>query len=50
MKCSGGRESQIEAIEGAYIDNKSNRSVDEKPVKKSNYVGQTGASSLPTSV
>jgi hypothetical protein len=50
MKCSGGRESQIEAIGGAYIDSKSNRAVGEKAVRKSNYAGQTGAAPLPMSV
>jgi hypothetical protein len=40
----------MEAIGGAYIDNKSNRAVGEKSVRKSNYAGQTGAAPLLTSV
>jgi hypothetical protein len=36
----------MEAIGGAYIDNKSNRSVGEKTVRKSNNPGQTGAAPL----
>jgi hypothetical protein len=35
MKYSGGRESRIEAIGGAYIDSKSNRAVGEKAVRMS---------------
>jgi hypothetical protein len=35
---------------GAYIDNKSNRAVGEKTVKKSNNASQTGAAPLLTSV
>jgi hypothetical protein len=50
MKYPGGRESRIEAIVGAYIDNKSNRAIGEKTVRKSNYVGQTGDAPLPTLV
>jgi hypothetical protein len=50
MKCSGGRESRIEAIRGAYIDNKSNRAVGEKAVRKSNNAGQTGYAPFPMSV
>jgi hypothetical protein len=33
------RERVIEAIRGAYIDNKSNRAVGEKAVRKSNNTG-----------
>jgi hypothetical protein len=33
----------MEAIRGAYIDNKSNRVVGEKAVRKSNNTDQTGA-------
>jgi hypothetical protein len=47
MKCSGGRESRIEAIGGAYIDSKSNRAIGEKTVRKSN---NTGDAPFPTSV
>jgi hypothetical protein len=50
MKCLGGRESQIEAIGGAYIDNKSNRAVGEKDVRKSNNADQTSDALFPTSV
>jgi hypothetical protein len=35
---------------GAYIDSKSNRAVEEKAVRKSNNVDQTGAAPLLTSV
>jgi hypothetical protein len=40
----------MKAIEGAYIDNKSNRAVGEKAVSKSNNAGQSGAAPLLTSV
>jgi hypothetical protein len=50
MKSSGGQESQIEAIGGAYIHSKSNRAVGEKVVRKSNIAGQTGDAPFPTSV
>jgi hypothetical protein len=35
---------------GAYIDNKSNRAIGEKAVRKSNNVSQTGVAPLLTSV
>jgi hypothetical protein len=50
MKCSGGRESRIEAIGGAYIDSKSNRAIGEKVVRKSNNASQTGDAPFLTSV
>jgi hypothetical protein len=50
MKCSGGRESRIEAIGGTYIDIKSNRVVGEKAVRKRNNASQIGDASFPTSV
>jgi hypothetical protein len=40
----------MEAIGGAYIDNKSDRAVGEKTVRKSNNADQTGAARLLTSV
>jgi hypothetical protein len=40
----------MEVIGGAYIDNKSNKAVGEKAVRKSNNAGQTGAAPLLTSV
>jgi hypothetical protein len=40
----------MEVIGGAYIDNKSNKTVGEKAVRKSNNAGQTGAAPLLTSV
>jgi hypothetical protein len=49
MKSSGGRESRIEAIGGAYIDSKSNSAVGKKAVRKSNSAGQTGDAPFPTS-
>jgi hypothetical protein len=39
----------MEAIRGAYIDNKSNRAIGEKAVRKSNNAGQTRAAPLLTS-
>jgi hypothetical protein len=50
MKCSGGRESRIEAIGAAYIDSKSNRAVGEKVVRKSNNASQTSDAPFPTSI
>jgi hypothetical protein len=40
----------MEAIGDAYIDNKSNRVVGEKAVRKSNNIGQTGDAPLVTLV
>jgi hypothetical protein len=40
----------MKAIEGAYIDSKSNRAVGEKAISKSNNAGQTGVALLLTSV
>jgi hypothetical protein len=40
----------MEAIGDAYIDNKSNRAVGEKAVRKSNNIGQTGDAPLVTPV
>jgi hypothetical protein len=40
----------MEAIRGAYIDNKFNRDIGEKTVRKSNNVGQIGVAPLLTSV
>ena len=41
--CSGGRASEQEPWEGAYIGSRSNRAVGEKAVSDSNNAGQTGA-------
>jgi hypothetical protein len=50
MKCSGGRERRIEAIGGTYIDNKSNRAIGEKAVRKSNNADQTSDAPFPMSI
>jgi hypothetical protein len=40
----------MEVIGGAYIDNKFNRAIGKKTVRKSNNTDQTGAAPLLTSV